>query len=53
MHMIWRMNGVWDVFWRCARAHEEWWDWFGVGRVPGALNKVMETRSGNCSQSDA
>ena len=35
-------KGVRDVFRRCATVHEEWWDWFGAGRVPSALSKEME-----------
>ena len=31
-----------DVFRRCAGAHGDWWDWFGAGRVPSALNREME-----------
>ena len=35
-------KGVRDVFRRCAGAHEEWWDWFGAGRVPSVLSREME-----------
>lgn len=35
-------KGVRDVFRRCAGAHEDWWDWFGAGRVPSVLSKEME-----------
>ncbi|KAF9258910.1 hypothetical protein L218DRAFT_974772 [Marasmius fiardii PR-910] len=31
-----------DAFRRCAAAHPDWWDWFGAGRLPSALNREME-----------
>ncbi|KAJ7224461.1 hypothetical protein GGX14DRAFT_425746 [Mycena pura] len=37
-----RTRAVRDVFRRCAGAHPDWWDWFGVARVPSALSKEME-----------
>lgn len=37
-----RNRAVRDVFRRCAGAHPDWWDWFGVARVPSALSKEME-----------
>ena len=35
-------KGVRDLFRRCATVHEEWWVWFGAGRVPSALSKEVE-----------
>ncbi|CAK5267797.1 unnamed protein product [Mycena citricolor] len=35
-------RSVRDMFRRCAGAHPDWWDWFGIGHVPSALSKEME-----------
>ena len=37
-----RTKPIRDIFRRCAASHPDWWDWFGVARVPSALSQEME-----------
>ncbi|KIK48180.1 hypothetical protein CY34DRAFT_798560 [Suillus luteus UH-Slu-Lm8-n1] len=37
-----RTRAVRDVFRQCAGDHPDWWDWFGMARVPSAYNKDKE-----------
>lgn len=37
-----RTRAVRDVFRQCAGDHPDWWDWFGMARVPSTYNKEKE-----------